>query len=98
MKDLRRYEPHPITNPWFEYCNKLEATHFYFGVSPHRIKPADEAVDNDRGYFIKCSQEDAEFFKTINWYKLGCGVKGDGLCWFSKEEVVEIYERFKNLQ
>lgn len=82
-----------LENPYIEFCDKSEATHYLFGAAPQNIIDKNDVLPNNRGYYFKCiSDEDfvLEKIKNTNWKLHGkSSVKG-GVFWLTKQEIVKI--------
>lgn len=94
--DLEKYSSHPD----FDITDKDNADFFILGASPKKIKNINEVEPTNRGYYIK-SNIDLEIlkinFKTIPWDRLGNSSANGGVSWYSKPELIKVYEDNKKL-
>lgn len=87
-----------------EYCKdfcfvttKEDPDIFLFGASPAKIIPAEEVIVNNRGYYLKLNLDPREFsdkMKMIDWKVEAMSSVNGGVSWFTKSEIVTIWERY----
>lgn len=96
-----RYNENDHKTEDFEFVLKKninEADFFTMGASPRVIKNREEVDPKNRGYYIK-SKIDLnvlkERFKTIEWSKFGNSSANGGVSWYTKSELIKVYEENK---
>lgn len=94
--DLEKYLSHPD----FDFTDESNADFYILGASPKRIKEIKDVESTNRGYYIK-SNIDIEIlknnFREIPWDKLGNSSANGGVSWYSKPELIKVYEDNKKL-
>ena len=95
MKDLRRYEPEAIDNPYFTF--EKDGADFYVIGASRKVKELHEVTKNSRGYYIKL--KDKKFdqfvrdrFSSFDWYSIGTGVAGGGVVWINQEQINAVFQ------
>lgn len=97
LTDLRESSKVKVTTEDFSFCKKDDADFFVFGASPSKILEKELVLPNNRGYYIKQKTEGVrEAFTETDWKaKANSSVSG-GVAWYSKQEIINIYEEYKN--
>lgn len=75
----------------FNFVKKEDSNWFMFGAAPHNIIPSEDVNENNRGYYLKCSDEVREKLMNINWKEKGLSGAGGGVAWFTKQNIINIY-------
>lgn len=96
-----RYDEKKYTTEDFKFILKKEARDsdfFVMGASPKVTKNINEVEETNRGYYIK-SIIDLELlkkrFNNINWSQHGNSSANGGVSWYSKTELIKVYEENK---
>lgn len=98
--DLRYDENKYKTNDFIFISpkEKENSDFFVMGASPKVIKDTTEVENTNRGYYIK-SMIDLDLlkfrFKNINWSQHGNSSANGGVSWYSKTELIKVYEENK---
>lgn len=90
------YKEHPD----FSFVKKEEADFFILGASPKRIKNINDVESTNRGYYIKSNisiERLKSYFENINWSEYGNSSANGGVSWYSKPELIKVYEDNKPL-
>lgn len=97
LTDTRESSKIATTTDDFIFCKKQDADFFVFGASPSKVVEKELVLPKNRGYYIKQSVNDVkDIFTRINWKaKANSSVSG-GVAWYSKQEIINIYEEFKH--
>lgn len=95
--NLRESVKTKITTEDFSFVKKEDADWFVFGSSPSKILEKSLVLPNNRGYYIRQNTDEVlRIFRAIDWKtKANSSVSG-GVAWFSKQEIINAYEEFKN--
>lgn len=97
LTDLRESSKVKITTEDFEFVGKIDADWFTFGASPSKTLDKEEVTSKNRGYYIKEKIEGVRtVFSLIDWKKKANSSVSGGVAWYSKQEIINIYEEFKN--
>lgn len=97
LTDIRESSKVKITTEAFTFCKKDEADFFVFGASPSKIIEKELVLPNNRGYYIKQKAEGLkEDFSRIDWKARANSSVSGGVAWYSKQEIINIYEGFRN--
>ena len=97
LTDLRESSKVKITTEDFLFCKKEDADFFVFGASPSKILEKELVQPNNRGYYIKQKTGDIrKIFSEIDWKSKGNSSVSGGVAWYSKQEIINIYEDSKN--
>lgn len=95
--DLRESVKVKVETQDFTFSKKEDSDFFVFGASPSNILAKELVSSNNRGYYIKQHSDDVvETFKKIDWKSKGKSSVSGGVAWFPKQEIINIYEEFKN--
>lgn len=95
--DLRESVKVKVETRDFTFSKKEDSDFFVFGASPSNILAKELVSSNNRGYYIKQHSDDVvEVFKKIDWKSKGKSSVSGGVAWFPKQEIINIYEEFKN--
>ena len=77
-----------------------QADFFVMGASPKVVKDINEVEKTNRGYYIK-SMIDIDILKKrfmhINWSQHGNSSANGGVSWYSKTELIKVYEENKEI-
>lgn len=99
MKDLRKYKEYELDHPDFNQVKKEDDWNIAILYSPPSTKTK-ETYNGRSAWFFNVSDEVAERLLRIKWqdkhnmYVVG----GTKIPTMDKEEMIEVYERFKSLQ
>lgn len=97
LEDLRESSKIPLTSDDFKFCKKQEAEFFVFGAAPSKIIKKELVLPNNRGYYINQLVDGViENFTVIDWRSKGNSSVSGGVAWYSKQEIINIYEEHKN--
>lgn len=97
LTDLRESSKIPITTKDFVFCKKDEADFFVFGASPSKIIEKELVLPTNRGYYIKQMVSGVrELFGVTDWKAKANSTVSGGVAWYSKQEIINIYEEHKN--
>tara|TARA_B100002019_G_C21252797_1_gene592140 strand:+ start:1167 stop:1967 length:801 start_codon:yes stop_codon:yes gene_type:complete len=94
--DIEKYRVHPD----FNFVEKEEADFYIMGASPSVIKNVEEVSTNNRGYYIKANipiDVLKRNFKEIPWSKIGNSSVNGGVSWYTKHEIVKVYDDEKRI-
>jgi hypothetical protein len=92
--DLREKEIN-LTTSDFEFVKKESADWFVFGAAPKKIIDPLLVKDNNRGYYIKSKIDKnllCDKLQAISWKSYASSSVSGGVAWFTKEEIVKIYQ------
>ena len=82
----------------FDFVSKTaEYDFFIMGAAPYNVKTVIEP--NNRGYYIKCKSDTnmvKQNFQNIKWSLFGNSSASGGVSWFTKPEIVKIYNSYIN--
>lgn len=97
LTDHRESSKVQVTTEDFHFCKQEDADFFVFGASPSKILEKELVQSNNRGYYIKQKTGDVrKIFSEIDWKSKGNSSVSGGVAWYSKQEIINIYEDFKN--
>lgn len=81
----------------FSFVKKHECPDlFMFGAAPTKLISPDEVCKNNRGYYLTTKSPLDTFIsqvKAINWKQYGKSSVNGGVSWFTKSEIIEIWEK-----
>jgi hypothetical protein len=81
----------------FCFTSKEGADYFIFGASPSKILEKYLVKPSNRGYYIKQkAAQTLDLLKKIDWKSNAKSSVSGGVAWYSKQEIINIYEGFKN--
>lgn len=81
----------------FDFVRREDADWFVFGASPSKTLDKEEVTSKNRGYYIKENKSDVRsLFQEINWKSRANSSVSGGVAWYSKQEIINIYEEMKN--
>ena len=84
------------TNDW-EFCHKDKADFFVFGAAPDKTLDLSCIKSTNRGYYIReLTNGVRQRFQQINWKLFGLSAVSGGVSWFTKQQLINIYEETKN--
>lgn len=87
-----------VTTKDFSFTTKDNADWFVFGASPTKIINVDDVKPNNRGFYIKENIGGVRHtFQNINWKSKANSSVTNGAAWFSKQEIINIYEEMKDI-
>lgn len=93
--DLRESrKPEPTTTD-FMFTEAGGADWFMFGAAPGNIVHPSNVTENNRGYYLKCSEEVKRNLQSINWKKHALSTVAGGAAWFTKREIIAAYNKEK---
>lgn len=81
----------------FSFTNKFKGDLFIFGASPTKYCKTEEVLKNNRGYYLKLNIDSGRFLEklsNINWKAKGNSTVSGGVSWFTKDEIVKIWEEY----
>lgn len=97
LTDMRESSKIQIKTEDFTFVSKQEGDWFCFGASPSKIVEKRLVTENNRGYYVKeVKQGVKERFLEIPWKQYANSSVSGGVAWFSKQEIINSYEDFKN--
>lgn len=97
LTDLRESSKVKIVTEDFKFCGKEDADFFVFGASPSKIVEKELVNSNNRGYYVKQEKPGViEKFKKIDWKLHANSSVSGGVAWYSKQEIINIYEEHKD--
>lgn len=82
----------------FSFVRKdsTDANLFIFGASPSKVILPREVTKNNRGYYLTTNiplDKVIQQLKSIDWKKYGNSSVNGGVAWFTKSEIIEIWEK-----
>lgn len=98
-----RFNPEDYKTDDFEYIlnkEKEKADFFVMGASPRVVKEVSDVHVNNRGYYIKSligKDILMDKFRKINWTEHSNSSVNGGVSWFSKPELIKVYEEQKKI-
>lgn len=97
LTDLRESSKIPTKTEDFTFVTKDQADWFCFGASPSKIIEKELVKDTNRGYYVKELKKGVkESFTQIPWKEYANSSVSGGVAWYSKQEIINVYEEFKN--
>lgn len=97
LTDLRESSKVKVKTADFFFTKKEEADFFVFGASPSKIIEKELVLPNNRGYYIKQLEGDVrDTFLQIDWKAHANSSVSGGVAWYTKQEIINIYEEHKN--
>lgn len=97
LTDHRESSKVKVTTGDFLFCKKEDADFFIFGASPAKTLEKELVQPNNRGYYIKQNIKGLrEIFSTTDWKSYANSSVSGGVAWYSKQEIINIYEGVKN--
>lgn len=77
----------------FLFTTKENANYFIFGAAPQKVVDKEVVNSNNRGYWINCDSEVKTKISQINWKQYGLSSVNGGVSWFSKQQIIDIYQK-----
>ena len=97
LTNIRESSKIKITTEDFTFVNKDDSDWFVFGASPSKTLDKRDVTNNNRGYYIKEHKNGVrEKFSKIDWKSKANSSVSGGVAWYSKQEIINIYEELKN--
>lgn len=93
LPNLRESVKTKKTTKDFVFTNEQNANYFIFGAAPHKVVDRDTVNSNNRGYWIRCVDEVKKRLTDINWKQYGLSSVNGGVSWFSKQQIIDIYQK-----
>lgn len=81
----------------FSFTNKLNGDLFIFGASPTKWCETERVLKNNRGYYLKLNIEKSIFLNRlnkVNWKANANSTVNGGVAWYSKDEIIKIWEKY----
>ncbi len=97
LPNIRESVKQKITTSDFSFVKKDDADWFVFGAAPSKIVEKGVVNTKNRGYYLSQHKDGVkERFQEIDWKLYANSSVSGGVAWFTKQEIINIYEACKN--
>jgi len=95
--NLRESVKEKVVTSDFSFVEKGEGDWFVFGAAPSKIVEKEVVQASNRGYYVSQHKDRVkETFQQIDWKLHANSSVSGGVAWFTKQEIINIYEGSKN--
>lgn len=95
--DLREIKGREYTNDFSFVRKNANPDLFIFGAAPSKILRPEDVSKNNRGYYLTVTGDLDTFkgkAKNIDWKQFGNSSVNGGVSWFTKTEIVKVWEEY----
>lgn len=95
--NLRESAKEKVVTTDFSFVESGEGDWFVFGAAPSKIVEKGLVQPSNRGYYVSQHKDGVkETFQQIDWKLHANSSVSGGVAWFTKQEIINIYEDLKN--